>query len=125
MAGPVLADFGEARFGPDTGTYYDDIQPFIYRTLEVLLRLPWNERIDIWNLAVLAWGLFEQGHLFNARDANQQHSESHHLAEMIAYPGPPPREMLDKSKYANNFFDTSGIAHTYDLFYSVSVSGSN
>ncbi|KAE8333988.1 kinase-like domain-containing protein [Aspergillus sergii] len=105
---PVLADFGEARFGSETGTYYDDVQPFIYRAPEVLLRLPWNEKIDIWNLAVLAWDLFEQGHLFNARDANQQHSESHHLAEMIAYLGPPPREMLDKSKYANNLFDTSG-----------------
>ncbi|KAB8275936.1 kinase-like domain-containing protein [Aspergillus minisclerotigenes] len=103
---PVLADFGEARFGSDTGTYCDDVQPFIYRAPEVLLRLPWNEKIDIWNLT--AWGLFEQGYLFNARDANQQHSESHHLTEMIAYLGPSPREMLGKSKYANNFFDTSG-----------------
>ncbi|KAJ5091038.1 kinase-like domain-containing protein [Penicillium argentinense] len=125
---PVLADFGEARFGSDTGTYYDIVQPFIYRAPEVILRMPWNEKIDIWNLAVLTWDLFEQGHLFKARDANKQESESHHLAEMIAYLGPPPREMLDKSEYANNFFDTSGTVPTYYssfLFQFVFLTGGN
>ncbi|KAJ5677298.1 kinase-like domain-containing protein [Penicillium maclennaniae] len=105
---PVLSDFGEARFGSDSGTYCGDVQPFIYRAPEVLLRMPWDEKIDIWNLAVVAWDLFEQGHLFYARDANKQSSESHHLAEMIAYLGPPPREMIEKSEHAKNFFDNSG-----------------
>ena len=50
---PVLADFGEARFGLESGTYCDDVQPFMYRAPEVLLRMPWNEKVDIWNLAVL------------------------------------------------------------------------
>lgn len=61
-----------------------------------------------------AWDLFEQGHLFNARDADKHESESHHLAEMTAYLGPPPREMLAKSDYASNFFDTDGnLPSTY------------
>ncbi|KAJ5547498.1 hypothetical protein N7513_004732 [Penicillium frequentans] len=105
---PVLSDFGEARFGSESGTYCDDVQPFMYRAPEVLLRMPWNEKIDIWNLAVMAWDLFEQGHLFYAQDANKQDSDSHHLAEMIAYLGLPPREMLGKSEYANKYFDSSG-----------------
>jgi serine/threonine protein kinase len=50
---PVLSDFGEARFGSKADTYYDDVQPFMYRAPEVLLRMPWNEKIDIWNLAVM------------------------------------------------------------------------
>lgn len=50
---PVLSDFGEARFGSKSGTYCDDVQPFMYRAPEVLLRMPWNEKIDIWNLAVV------------------------------------------------------------------------
>lgn len=50
---PVLSDFGEARFGSESGTYCDDVQPFMYRAPEVLLRMPWNEKIDIWNLAVM------------------------------------------------------------------------
>jgi serine/threonine-protein kinase SRPK3 len=55
--------------------------------------------------------MFEQGRLFYAQDENKQNSESHHIAEMIAYLGPPPREMLEKSEYANNFFDDSGNSH--------------
>ncbi|KAB8262384.1 kinase-like domain-containing protein [Aspergillus pseudonomiae] len=105
---PVLSDFGEARFGSESGTYCDDVQPFMYRAPEVLLRMPWNEKIDIWNLAVVAWDLFEQGHLFYAQDENKRESDSHHLAEMIAYLGPPPRDMLEKSEYANKYFDNSG-----------------
>lgn len=54
---PVLADFGEARFG-STGTYCGIVQPFIYRAPEVLLRMPWDEKIDIWNLATLV-GVFD------------------------------------------------------------------
>ncbi|KAJ5097783.1 kinase-like domain-containing protein [Penicillium angulare] len=40
---PVLADFGEARFGSECGMYKGDVQPFIYRAPEVVLRLPWND----------------------------------------------------------------------------------
>lgn len=50
---PVLADFGEARFGSSTGTYSGIAQPFIYRAPEVIFRMPWDEKIDIWNLATL------------------------------------------------------------------------
>jgi hypothetical protein len=30
--------------GLESGTYCDDVQPFMYRAPEVLLRLSWNER---------------------------------------------------------------------------------
>jgi hypothetical protein len=56
--------------------------------------------------------MFEPGHLFYARDGNKQNSESHHIAEMIAYLGPPPREMLEKSEYAKKLFDNSGKSHS-------------
>ncbi|KAI2786069.1 hypothetical protein POX_h09835 [Penicillium oxalicum] len=118
---PVLSDFGEARFGSESGTYCEDVQPFTYRAPEVLLRMPWNEKIDIWNLAVLAWDLFEQGNLFFARNEDQNQSDSHHLAEMIAYLGLPPREMLEKSEYANKFFDISGKAHQLLISFGLSL----
>lgn len=50
---PVLSDFGEARFRSQVGSRWEDVQPLIYRAPEVLLRMPWNEKIDIWNLGVL------------------------------------------------------------------------
>jgi serine/threonine-protein kinase SRPK3 len=48
---PVLCDFGQARFG--LARYGGDIQPYIYRAPEILLRTTWDEKVDIWNLAVL------------------------------------------------------------------------
>lgn len=48
---PILCDFGQARFG--SNTYTGDIQPYIYRAPEVVLRMSWNEKVDIWNVGVL------------------------------------------------------------------------
>ena len=48
---PVLCDFGEARIGDEKFT--EDIQPFQYRAPEVILRKPWDKKVDIWNLGVL------------------------------------------------------------------------
>ena len=48
---PVLCDFGETRFGATT--YTEFIQPFQYRAPEVVLRAPWNEKVDIWTVGVM------------------------------------------------------------------------
>jgi serine/threonine protein kinase len=104
---PILCDFGQARYG--SSTYSGDIQPYIYRAPEVVLRMPWDEKVDIWNLGVLTWDLFEQGHLFYARDSDKQNSDAHHLAEMIAVLGPPPTDLLQNSDYAKEFFDNEGM----------------
>ncbi|KAL4783324.1 kinase-like protein [Aspergillus varians] len=103
---PTLCDFGQARLGSDT--YSGDIQPYIYRAPEVILQMPWNEKVDIWNVAVLSWDLFQQGHLFYARDSDKKSSDGNHLAEMIALLGPPPIDMLRNSAYASKFFDGDG-----------------
>lgn len=50
---PILSDFGEARFSSGIGSQWKDVQPLIYRAPEVLLRMPWDEKIDIWNVGVL------------------------------------------------------------------------
>ncbi|KAJ5715761.1 protein kinase [Penicillium malachiteum] len=105
---PILSDFGEARFSLTLGKRWEDVQPLVYRAPEVILRIPWDEKIDIWNLATLTWNLFEQGSLFKARDSNGKVSDSHHLARMIAIMGPPPKEMLQGSEYAAKFFDSDG-----------------
>ncbi|KAE8152754.1 protein kinase [Aspergillus avenaceus] len=105
---PVLSDFGEARFISSLGKQWEDVQPLVYRAPEVLLRMPWDEKIDIWNLGVLAWDLFEKKHPFYARDSNRNVSDSHRLAGMTAIMGAPPKEMLKNSEYATNFFDSDG-----------------
>lgn len=50
---PILSDFGEARFSSSLGKQWEDVQPLVYRAPEVLLRMPWDEKIDIWNIGVL------------------------------------------------------------------------
>lgn len=58
---PILSDFGEARLASSIGTCWEDVQPLIYRAPEVLLRIPWNHKIDVWNAGVLVCEL--QGYL--------------------------------------------------------------
>ena len=50
--GPILSDFGEARYGQESYDD-DDIQPYTYRAPEVILDLPWNSKVDIWSVGVM------------------------------------------------------------------------
>ncbi|KAL5328972.1 hypothetical protein ACEPPN_002481 [Leptodophora sp. 'Broadleaf-Isolate-01'] len=103
---PVLCDFGEVRIGD--GKFTEDIQPFLYRAPEVILRKPWDKKVDIWNLGVLIWDLSQSKHLFDARDANNETTNIVHLAEMIALLGSPPKSFLEESPIVGDYFDKSG-----------------
>ena len=48
---PVLCDFGEARLAEHGNMA--DIMPFQYRAPEVILGVPWDNKVDIWSVAVL------------------------------------------------------------------------
>lgn len=50
----VLCDLGEARVG--WSFPYEEIQPAVYKSLEVLLQLEWNNMVDIWSVAcMVSW----------------------------------------------------------------------
>ncbi|KAJ6047187.1 kinase-like domain-containing protein [Penicillium canescens] len=110
---PILCDFGQARFG--SIRYCGDIQPYIYRAPEVLLHMSWDHKVDIWNIGLVAWDLSQTKHLFYARDSKKQNSDANHIAEMVALLGPPPREMINGSGYAKDFFDLEGTLPEYKL----------
>ncbi|EFW20474.1 hypothetical protein D8B26_003151 [Coccidioides posadasii str. Silveira] len=63
---PLLSDFGEARIGE---VHDGLVQPDIYRAPEVILGMSWTAKVDIWNVGVLIWDLFEDHHLFDGRGA--------------------------------------------------------
>ncbi|KAE9404244.1 kinase-like protein [Gymnopus androsaceus JB14] len=86
---PVLCDFD---------TYTGDIQPYVYRAPEVILGIPWTYSVDIWNVGVMIWDIFENKHLFNAQDGNGESLSLYHLAEMVAILGPPPLDYLRRSR---------------------------
>ncbi|KAH3358272.1 hypothetical protein KXV52_005998 [Aspergillus fumigatus] len=122
---PKIADFGLATrldkldsqdgvVGKQLGIY--PIQPDFYRAPEVILGCGWDFKADIWNLGVLVnrsfglalmltilfgklWNILGSQELFKqVYDADGQYEARSHLAEMIALLGPPPKELLARSK---------------------------
>ena len=47
----VLCDFGDARFGDNT--YLGDVMPDLFRAPEIILGIPWNEKVDIWSVGLM------------------------------------------------------------------------
>lgn len=102
---PLLSDFGEAHI---RDVHNGLVQPDIYRAPKVILGMSWTAKVDIWNIRVLIWDLFEDHHLFNGRGPDGRHSDAQLLAKIIAMLGPPPIEFLRKSSLSQNFWDISG-----------------
>jgi serine/threonine protein kinase len=48
---PVLCDFGSSVWGEDR--HKEDVQPDVYRSPEVILKVPWSYEIDIWNVGCM------------------------------------------------------------------------
>lgn len=48
---PVLCDFGEARLGTDR--QQGDIMPDVYRAPEVILKMSWDCKVDIWSVGMV------------------------------------------------------------------------
>ncbi|CAG8938723.1 unnamed protein product [Penicillium salamii] len=103
---PVLCDLGEARVGTDQQR--GDIMPDIYRAPEVILGMAWDSKVDIWNVGLLMWDLFEHHHLFKARNSARELDDGCHLAEMQAVLGRPPAEFLGRSARSHLFWDKNG-----------------
>ncbi|EPQ57713.1 kinase-like protein [Gloeophyllum trabeum ATCC 11539] len=111
LTGVVLSDLGEARAGDTPDVYYDDIQPFPYRAPEVILEVPFSYPVDIWNVGVMLWHMFERKPLFHPYLPDGE-AQMVHLAEMVAVMGPPPPAFLSRVRSPTyvrwNYFDASG-----------------
>lgn len=104
---PVLSDFGSAVSGDVA--HDEDVQPDVYRSPEVCLQIPWSYSIDIWNIGILIWDLFEGKHMFYGQDPKEKRYMTRaHIAEMIAMMGPPPLELLKRGKRTAEFFTKDG-----------------
>ncbi|PIL35319.1 hypothetical protein GSI_02044 [Ganoderma sinense ZZ0214-1] len=106
---PVLCDFGEARFGATT--YTDIIQPYQYRAPEVILGMPWDEKVDIWTVGVMIWNMFEGRDMFKTTGGPEKKDDDvYHLAHMVSLLGPPPVDLLKRSKMEElgQYFDAQG-----------------
>nr|VWP02166.1 Chitin synthase export chaperone [Ganoderma boninense] len=107
---PVLCDFGEARIGLAT-KHTGLIQPDQYRAPEVVLGVPWDEKVDIWTVGVLIWDMFEGKNMFRPYGGPEdKRDDLYHLAHMVALLGPPPADFLARCTMAElgQFFDKQG-----------------
>ena len=56
-----------------------------------------------------AWDLLDEESLFRIYDQeDQEENELHHLANMVALLGPPPRELLGRSSKSKKYWDAQG-----------------
>ncbi|RPD55439.1 putative CDK4/6 [Lentinus tigrinus ALCF2SS1-7] len=106
---PFLCDFGEARFG--STTYTGLIQPQPYRAPEVILGMPWNEKVDIWSVGVMIWNMFLGKNMFKVTGADEADDDPrYHIAHMVSLLGPPQVDFLKRSEtgVAWQYFDAQG-----------------
>ncbi|PLN84281.1 kinase-like domain-containing protein [Aspergillus taichungensis] len=103
---PLLADFGEARIGDQE--HSEDIMPNVYRAPEVILKSTWNYKVDIWNIAMVAWDLVSPRTLINGKNPNGIFDDRVHMAELVALLGPPPPEFRDQRHLSSAFWDELG-----------------
>ncbi|PGH04662.1 CMGC/SRPK protein kinase [Blastomyces parvus] len=104
---PIITDFGEARFA-DENHRGQDIMPDVYRAPEVILKMDWDNKVDIWSIAMVFWDLVAGRTLFQARNDEQLLDDTLHLAEMVAILGPPPGEFLERSEMSSIWWDRNG-----------------
>ncbi|KAJ2161648.1 dual specificity protein kinase yak1 [Coemansia sp. RSA 552] len=108
MEKPVVKviDFGSACFEWQTTFTY--IQSRFYRSPEILLGLPYSSRIDMWSLGCIVAELYLGLPLFPGS------SEYNQLSRIVDLLGVPPRNMLEKARKADEFFNYLGPG-TWDL----------
>ncbi|KAM0664877.1 hypothetical protein MY8738_008261 [Beauveria namnaoensis] len=94
----ILSDFGAAVRGDERRNH--DAQPNVYRSPEVMLKVRWSYPVDIWNVGVMIWDLFEGKHLFYGDDpSGEGYLTRAHLAEVIGMLGPPPLDLLQRGQW--------------------------
>ncbi|KAJ2992638.1 hypothetical protein NUW54_g7886 [Trametes sanguinea] len=76
-----------------TKVYTGVIQPVQYRAPEVVLGMPWDEKVDIWSIGVMMWDMVEGKNLFRVVEDAESETEpayDEYLTHMVALLGPPP-----------------------------------
>lgn len=96
-----LIDFGSSCFTTDNLTSY--IQSRSYRAPEVILGLPYGQKIDVWSLGCVLAELLTGYVLF------QNDSVQSMLARMIGILGPFPEELLLFGRDVPKYFTSRSV----------------
>ncbi|KAA1083726.1 hypothetical protein PGT21_005226 [Puccinia graminis f. sp. tritici] len=98
-----IADLGDAAWSL-SHRLTNRIQTRQYRSPDVIVGVPWNQRIDMWSVGCLFFELLTGNYLFHSPE-DSDHVDQIHLMQIIDLVGPFPLEMALSGRY------THGIAH--------------
>lgn len=91
----ALGDWGVSSWTDKHLT--ENIQPVALRAPEVLIRAPWDTKVDWWNLGAVVFEVYRAIRLFDGGAPPDGHYEvREHLAEIVDLFGPFPRALLEK-----------------------------
>merc|ERR1711972_718884 len=95
-----VIDFGSSCFVDDHLSSY--VQSRSYRAPEVMLGLPYNQKVDLWSLGCILAELWTGYVLF------QNDSIQSLLARIVGIIGPFPAHMMTKGRYVPQYFTQDG-----------------
>ncbi|EGX87929.1 srpk, putative [Cordyceps militaris CM01] len=114
----VLGDWGVASW--KTKHLSENIQPVALRAPEVLIKAPWDETTDWWNLGAVVLEVYCAIRMFSGMVSKPAEKSSHydvrmHLAEMVDFFGPFPRTLLAKGdpKLVKDVFSEDGTVSAF------------
>lgn len=93
-----IVDFGSGCFRDEQ--IYTYVQSRFYRSPEVILRVKYSEKVDIWSLGCILAELYTGEPLFPGNNEQEQ------LELIMELCGMPPETMIDKSRKKDHYFDT-------------------
>mmetsp|Transcript_66470 Transcript_66470/g.118019 ORF Transcript_66470/g.118019 Transcript_66470/m.118019 type:complete len:672 (-) Transcript_66470:964-2979(-) len=98
-----VIDFGSTCFTTDHLSSY--VQSRCYRAPEVVLGLPYSQKIDLWSLGAIL------PELYNGRVLFHNDSIQTMMARIVAICGPIPTHMMRSGRYVNRFFTKRGLLY--------------
>lgn len=104
----ALGDWGVSSWA--TKHLTENIQPVLLRAPEVLIRAPWDAKVDVWNLGAVLLEVYRAVRMFDGRVPPDGHYEvRQHLAEIVDMFGPFPGALLEKGDATiQGIFDDDG-----------------
>ena len=99
----VLTDFGSNIRIKDLEEY-DEIQTRYYRAPEVILKLNYNEKIDIWSIGCCLYEIYTGEILFNPDKDCDTSRDMNHLNLIQNLIGEIPKNLIKKSPVKKEFF---------------------
>lgn len=103
----ILGDCGSAisKGDADDNGY---IQTLSYRAPEIILELPFCEKVDVFSAGCVIYELLTGRKMFDPRERDGYTEEEDHLAQIVEKLGPIPLEMSKSSPRGKELFETDG-----------------